>query len=226
MNISKEEVSDWNWWIKELPTRLCAYAQIYEPNYVIGTDASPLVYGAYSNGRTAGDWWPKAIHHINWLEPKACSLALQSFFAKEHGISIHLKSDNAVAVAYLRNFEGVISPTLWMDIPEKSGVVYARKSWLTSTHLPDVQNNLADPVSRLFWDDWNGSSISNTSPLPKRDVVGLCLGKPPCILIQVEVSVLPYELRQGDPGSVYTDALSLVWSTHNCFYAFSPFSRR
>ena len=102
ISITKDVICDLNWWVTQLPI---AFAPMHrhEPNYVIETDASSLGWCAHVNGRTTGGRWSKdeAIYHINWLELKACLLALQSFFSEEHDISIHLKSDNVTAVAGL-----------------------------------------------------------------------------------------------------------------------------
>ena len=105
MVLSSQAISDLHWWSRTLPSSTAPMYR-HTPDYIVETDASVEGWGAHCNGRTTGGQWShqQAVHHINYLELKACFLALQSFFSNHDRIVIHLKSDNATAVAYLKHF--------------------------------------------------------------------------------------------------------------------------
>ena len=113
MVLSSQAIEDFHLWSRTLPSS-AAPMHRHTPDYIVETDASKEGWGAHCNGRTTGGQWShqEAVHHMNYLELKACFLALQSFFADQGRTVIHVKSDNVTAVAYLKHFGGSTSDRL------------------------------------------------------------------------------------------------------------------
>ena len=221
MIISNESVADLNWWITNLPSSF-APVHRHSPDYTIETDASTLGWGAHSNGRITGGRWSldEAAHHINWLELKACFLALQSFIADKSAISVHLKSDKATAVAYLHHFGGSKSILLNSLTREIWSWCMVRNIWLTVSHLSGTKNFVADYASRNFRVDLEWKLRADIfHELTQRFL------EPDIDLFasRLNYQMLPYVSWQADPAAEHTDAFTLDWASYSCFFAFPPF---
>ena len=178
MSMSNNAKSDLRWWISNLP-HSSAPMNRNHPDYVLETDASALGWGANLNGRTTGGRWSKdeSNRHINWLELKACFLALKSFFHKAYDIHILVRSDNVSVVAYIGHFGGSKSVSLNALTREIWLFCMARSIWLTASHIPGSRNIEADSASRQFQDnlEWKlnpslFSEILNLFPIPDIDL--------------------------------------------------------
>ena len=122
---------------------------------------------------------------------------------------IHVKSDNATAVAYLKHFGGSTSDLLNSLSREIWSWCMNRNIWLTVSHLPGSQNIAADYASRHFKDDleWKldpnvFGRITKMFLIPDVDLFASRLN------YQVE----SYVSWRADPSSVHIDAFTLDWS--------------
>ena len=115
--------------------------------------------GAKSDHRirlTGGPWSLQEKWHINCLELLAATLALKTFVKSRRGMSVLLKIDNTMAVAYINNQGGTVSKELvsltrdlWMWCLERNIHIQAQ-------HLPGIMNDVADRELRSMKDrsDW------------------------------------------------------------------------
>ena len=222
MVLSEQATSDLHWWSKTLPSSTAPMHR-HMPDYVIETDASKEGWGAHCDGRTTGGQWSRqeALHHINYLELKACLLALQSFFPSHGRIVIHLKSDNATTIAYLKHFGGSKSELLNKLSREIWTWCMSRNIWLTVSHLPGSENIVADYASRHFRDDleWKldpcvFQRLTQSFQMPDVDLFAS----------RLNYQVSSYVSWQADPSCAHIDAFTIDWSAYECFYAFPPFS--
>ena len=81
---------------------------------IIKSDASLQGWGVVCNGtRTGGPWSQlEKQMHMNCLELLAATLALKSFLKDQTGIAVLIQLDNQIAVAYINNMGGIVSPQL------------------------------------------------------------------------------------------------------------------
>ena len=82
MSLSEGTKETLKWWL----TPEVKVPAVFGPvnfSMEVHSDASEKGWGAHSGGVDAGGRWEasEAQHHINWLELKACFLAVQSFAA-------------------------------------------------------------------------------------------------------------------------------------------------
>ena len=72
------------------------------------SDASTRGWGANCEGvATGGPWTPvEKSHYITYLELLAAFLALKSFAANLHAVSIFLHLDNITAIAFIKKMGG------------------------------------------------------------------------------------------------------------------------
>ena len=93
-------------------------------------------------------------HYINYLELKAVLLSRQSLCSDCFNCHIKVLTDNTTAaVAYLRNMGGThsllcngMAHKIWLWCKEKH-------IWLSVTHIPGVENVLADTAASRVFDD-------------------------------------------------------------------------
>uniref|UniRef100_A0A1X7UYP2 RNase H type-1 domain-containing protein n=1 Tax=Amphimedon queenslandica TaxID=400682 RepID=A0A1X7UYP2_AMPQE len=153
---SKEELIWWNtqminWNGKTLLTM--------GPDLIIESDASTHGWGAsHHASSTGGPWSPQEKEcHIKCLELLAATLALTTFAKNKTAVSVLMKIDNTIAVAYVNNQEGTVSKelisltrNLWMWCLKRNIHIQAQ-------HLPGVLNQAADREFRSMRDrsDWS-----------------------------------------------------------------------
>ena len=118
----------------------------------IQTDASEQGWGA-ADGNTPidGRWSSLERNHINVPELKAIVLALKSYFRHNCNVKhVHILTDSSTALAYINNMGGMHS-VLCNDI-EKRIWEFAQNGgfWIYSSHIPGVENAMADKMSRIF----------------------------------------------------------------------------
>ena len=218
--LTRESKNDLLWWLQHAEGhKLISHGPF---NSIIRTDASLIGWGAAVDGNTTGGRWTQeeTKSHINVLELKAALLGLQSFksyFCNKH---VQLQMDNSTAVTYIRNMGGTHSE-LCNEIATKIWQWCIQHNiWLSSTHLPGVENVVADKESR--------NTNSNTEWTLGNyffDKITNIFGKPEIDLFASRNNnkLLKYFSWRPDPGAIGIDAFSQKWN-HTLLYAFPPFS--
>ena len=122
----------------------------FQADFTIFTDASNQGWGAHmGNSKISGTWTlTDRKLHINCLEFKAVTFALQHWAPLLQGCQVMIATDNSTVVSYINKQGGTRSPTLlrltvdlflWLE--SQSIVVWAR-------HIPGCLNVIADNLSR------------------------------------------------------------------------------
>ena len=194
------------------------------PDMVIETDASNIGWGAVCRGvRTGGPWsQQEQAQHINVLELTAASLAVKTF-ARDNPkdqMHIHLRMDNVSALTYVSRMGGTRSPELMRVACSLWDWCLQRGITLSASHLPGVNNLIADQESREV-------RTSAEWRLDKDLFLRVCNILGPCN-VDLFASRLNYQLPQyiswrPDPGAMSTDAFQSNW-TNLKGYAFPPFA--
>ena len=90
-------------------------------------------------------------HHINFLKLKAICLAIKAYKNSWKVCNpIRIKSNNATAIAYINNMEGLVSNICNCLAKEIWTYCTDQKIWLSTVHIPGKDNNTADYMSRLL----------------------------------------------------------------------------
>ena len=216
--ISEEGKADIFWWLNHLTYK--KLIRMDSPSLEIITDASLEGWGAHVGMDSTGGRWNSEEKelHINQLELLAIKFGLQCYW--EGSTHVSLRSDNMTAVAYIKNLGGVksigcdqIARDIW-EWCENRNVV------LSISHIPGVDNVLADFRSRSFSDslEWELNSkifdkICKVFGMPNMDLFATRLNnKCPC-----------YASWEPDPQAVKLDAFTFPWN-ETLYYAFPPFS--
>ena len=209
------------WWLCNIEN-IHRDIQISPPSLILETDASNEGWGAkFGSTSTGGRWSEKEKElHINALELKAVSLGFQSLCRKVSHEGIKILSDNTTTVAYLNHGGGTksticnkISKEVW-SCCEKQNV------WLLSTHIPGVQNCVADYESRHFSEDteWKlnpelFAEITSEWGIPDIDLFAS----------RHNFQVENYASWGPDPFALFVNAFSENWHKYNYIYVFPPF---
>ena len=93
------------------------------------------------------------ISHINSLELLAAFLCLKSFCKNKSGIHVLLRWDNSTAVAYINKKGGMVSKYCNYLAFEIWSWSVKKDIWLSASHLPGVENNIADLKFRHIYDN-------------------------------------------------------------------------
>ena len=215
---SKENI---DWWIQNHQTpKSISHGN---PQIVISTDASQKGWGAVvAHTSTDGQWsQEEGNRHINVLELHAALLGLQAFQSQLTDKHVHIQLDNSTAVCYIRNMGSThsvecneLSLSIWLWCIEN-------RVWLTATHLPGVDNVIADQESRHF----NNSNTEWTLKDQIFQKIKNVLGSPQIDLFATRNNnrVPKYFSWRPDPGAIGTDAFAQTWN-YDLMYAFPPFS--
>lgn len=188
----------------------------------IFSDASLTGWGAHLGGTKAGGNWSReeSTYHINWLELKACWLALKSFASNSRNINIAVRLDNTCAMHYVNNMGGVIesldhlAKEIWLWCRE-------RNLFITASYIPGSENVIADFASRNINvnTEWslNGDIFHD---------INAHFGPLKCDLFASRLNhkLNKYVSWRPDPNSVFVDAFSQSWNTLGLCYAFPPFN--
>ena len=197
------------------------HIEICDPDMTIYADASEEGWGAHVNDVSTGGRWTEfeSSLHINVLELKAIFFALKSF-CKQDRIHVHLVTDNTTALAYVKHMGGVRSNDCNQIACDIWSWAENKLIWLTISHIPGVQNVVADYKSRHFSDnvEWALNQtlfqkISNRFGIPDIDLFASRLNNK----IECYVSWTP------DPFAFHIDSFTMSWKDY-FFYAFPPFS--
>ena len=220
MILSDRGKQDIIWWVSHLlgcPKKV----RLDPPTVVIYTDASSKGWGAHRDGKPAGGrWGPAELGcHINELELWAIMFGLKSL-VNETNVHVKVFTDNTTAVAYVANMGGIRSSACNAVAKQIWSWAEGTDIWLTAAHVPGVDNNLADYMSRVFSDntEWSLSlnifnKICNEFGSPQVDLFATRLNK----------KVAKFVAWGPDPDAWAVNAFSLTW-TNQFFYFFPPFS--
>ncbi|XP_052058703.1 uncharacterized protein LOC127698962 isoform X1 [Mytilus californianus] len=222
MSLSVESKNEILWWIQNIKKENGCPIRQEPPKVYLQTDASLIGWGAvFEKDCTQGRWnIDECQNHINVLELKAIILALQALCRSVKDCHICVRTDSAVAVAYINNQGGSIlsllklAKEIWFWSTE-------RKVFISAVHIPGKQNIQPDNLSRQFNDssEWKlNSSVFEKVTLslfnPEIDLFASRLNKQ----LPKYVSWFP------DPEAYASDAFSLSWS-NLLPYIFAPFSQ-
>ena len=217
----KEELS---WWMTQLPT---AKNAIYKGKTEIEilTDATLENWGAEcGNSSTGGPFSPAELkwtnRNINACELLAILLGLQAYVQDVQGKIVLVRSDNTVAIAYLKHMGGTKSP-LCNAIARKLWLwCIDHNIWLTAEHIPGIENINADFESRhvdnrLEWAIYPDifASLCQRFGTPDIDMFAT----------RLNTKLDKFVSWRPNPGAMNVDAFSISWN--NLYvYLFPPFS--
>ncbi|XP_020912356.1 uncharacterized protein LOC110250098, partial [Exaiptasia diaphana] len=213
---SRQEVS---WWLKNIHKVNGSPIHPPSPDVTITTDASKKGWGAVQGClSTNGKWSEQETKmHINYLELKAAFLALQSFLKDKSHQNVSLRMDNTTAIAYVNNKGGTRSPQLLALALELWEWCLAKEILVTASHIPGLENTMADSESREFKDmsEWK-LDASTIQPFLKTCRTDLFASR-------LTHQLKNYISWRPDPGAIHTDALTIHWGPLKG-YAFPPFN--
>ena len=185
-----------------------------------------LVGGAVSNTgmHIVSRWLPNELPSelsINYLELMAIKHGLVTLYSSHSDAHIKLLVDNMTAVAYINNMGGGGLTLLCNNTArELWNWCIERNIWLTTCHIPGIQNDLADKLSQKFSDrtEWK------LNPQVFR-MLSEALGRPDIDLFASRHSCQnkPCVSLYPDPESCSVDAMSISWE-NKFVYLFPPFS--
>lgn len=223
MILSTESRETLNWWIKNLHSCENKVSR-GKPEIILQSDSSGFGWGGVNqtnNQTTSGHWsFEEKLEHINYLELKAGFLTLKALCANVSHTHIRLSMDNTVAVAYVNNMGGRkrrlngLVKEMWLWCIDKN-------VWISSSHIPGVENVTADGLSRRV----NVDTEWMLHPTIFQNLVD----KFTCPTIDLFASRINKQLPSyvsyhPDSQAVAIDAFSLVWDYDLC-YIFAPFSQ-
>ena len=167
-------------------------------------------------------WTPEEVsNHINYLEMLAVLFFLKAFHKELSREHVHARIDNMTAVSDLGKI-GTSHSKKWNNLTRALwDWCLDNNMWLTTSHIPEKENTLADAESR--------KSRKETQWTLDRGIFHEAVTK-----IHVEhqidlfASRLSYQLRpfvayQPDPKAMTINTFSISWKPY-VFYAFPPFS--
>ena len=114
------------------------------------TDVSKTGWGCTCQGTLTGGSWTadEAENHINYSETKTVLLGLRYFSDIISGKSITVLIDNTTAVACLNQMETYHSNTISRLVIDIWEWCITHTIWLTASHIPGINNTVADHESR------------------------------------------------------------------------------
>ena len=117
---------------------------------LVVTDASLTGWGAVWNHRSVrGSWGPReSLLHINTLELRAVHLALRGFLPALEGRHVLVRTDNTSTVYHVNHQGGVRSLQSLREARRLLQWAFPRFASLRAMHLPGVDNQAADLLSR------------------------------------------------------------------------------
>ena len=178
--------------------------------------------GAWCGTSSAGGAWSRedATLHINALELKAILLAVEALTSHLTNTTLVLRTDNTTAMHCINNFGSLRSLTLDALARQLWSWAVERNIFLKATHIPGVQNALADSLSRAVWDDHSYSLHQSIFAQleAEQGPFGVDL-----FADFSNYKVSPYLSWLRDPFAFGVDAFSFRWNSWSNLYAFSPF---
>ena len=221
MSLSAKARSELHWWVINVNT---AFKNIMQtnPDLTLTTDASNTGWGATCKEQQTGGLWSTKEHcfHINYLEMKAVLFGLQSLCSDLTDKHIRIQSDNTTTVSYINAMGGMKSNDCNVMALQIWQWANSRNIWLSSCHLPGVDNVVADHESRNF----DGSTEWSLNTKVFEDISN----KWGPFQIDLFASRLNYKVQdyvswKPDPGAKFVNAFHMNWA-NSYFYCFPPFS--
>ncbi|XP_043363956.1 uncharacterized protein LOC122458715 [Dermochelys coriacea] len=208
------------WWLD--PKSVCEGISFRapQPSVSLVTDASSLGWGAHlGNLRTQGLWSAGELSlHINVWELRAVRLPCQAFRECIQGHCILCEDCNMTAMFYINKQGEPGRPPLCQETARLWEFCIAHSIHLVASFLPEVQNTLADHLSRSFQ-----AHECSVHPDVIRSVF-LKWGFPLMDLFASRKNrkcQVFCSLQEHSPGSLL-DAFLIQWKDHLC-YTFPPF---
>ena len=222
MFLSKEAKDELKWWSHNIKFR-SKIIRTSLPTKTLTTDASMTGWGAISDNEQTGGTWSsyECESHINVLEMKAVLLGLQSFFSDHKNIEILVKSDNTTTVSYINRLGGSKSSECEILTKKIWQFCESRDMWIMATHIPGVDNEAADFMSRHFTDNTEWTLNPHIF-----DLICEKWGYPNVDLFASRLNhkVQTYVSWMKDPHAIGANAFSMDWDDWKLIYMFPPFS--
>lgn len=220
MGISSKAKQDLEWWRSNVVSSKFSI-KTANPDFSLTADASNLGWGAVMGShKVQGEWSLSEYElHINVKELLAIFFGLKIMAEAKSDCMIHVISDNTTAVAHINKMGGVRSEQCMTTAFEIWNWCEQRNIWLYATHLPGMENEVADSLSRNFSPsvDWE------LNDQLFKEVVHI-FGQPSVDLFasRHNTKVQKYCSWFSDQYCWRTDAFSFQWS-NEFFYIFPPF---
>jgi hypothetical protein len=227
MVISEKGREDIQWWIENI-LHSFNHIGIGSPRSTVTliTDASALGWGGTTGTRqTQGLWAVDDIQdgiNINVLELKAILFSLKAILRDDtEDAHIRIRSDNTTAVHTINNMGTCRSfecHSVVMDIWEWART---KNNWLTATHIPGVDNDEADELSRNF----NMAHEWKLNTKIFQEILTTFNIEPDVDLFasRINYQIDRFVSFRPDPDAFHIDAFTMEWS-QTTFYAFPPFA--
>ena len=193
----------------------------FRAEYTLYTDASTHGWGAHLGDHQVQGTWnhQECLLHINILELRAITRALQDLFSLVLGRQILVCSDNTTVVAYINHQGGTQSEPLLQEVSQLLLWCQTHNIQLRARHIPGRLNVIADKLSRshqIISTEWQINpqvvqSLFHLWGTPSLDLFATRHNTQ----LQMFVSPIP------DPQAVAVDALSIQWQGLWA-YAFPP----
>ena len=122
----------------------------FQAEFTIFTDASTQGWGAHMGDSQISGTWTHTDHklHINCLELKAVSHALQHWAQMLQGHQVMIATDNSTVVSYINKQGRTLSLTLLRLTVELLLWLEAQNIIVRARHIPGCLNVIADHLSR------------------------------------------------------------------------------
>ena len=211
-----------NWWLNE--GLYCGNVISQgNPSLIVQTDSSSYGWGALiynSENKTQGLWSEEERSlHINALEIKAASLGVKALCSSFKSCHIQVQIDNTTAVSYINAQGGTHSKVCNALTKDLLLWCKERNIHLSSCHIPGIDNEAADKLSRKMNDDLEW--MLNPDIFQR-----VCdkFGKPEVDLFSSRINhQLPsYCSYHPDSKAFAVNAFSICWNMY-CFI-FAPFN--
>ena len=122
----------------------------FQADYTIFTDASSQCWGAHMGDSKISGIWTRIDRklHINCLERKAVTYALQHWAPLLQGHQVMIAMDNSTVVSYINKLGGTCSTSLLRLTVELFFPLESQDIIVQARHIPGCLNVIADHLSR------------------------------------------------------------------------------
>jgi hypothetical protein len=197
-------------------------------HFILGTDASLAGWGAHLTQGTqqwtaSGHWPPHTDDHINVLEFRAVSLAVQLWLPRIAGTTVLLQTDNTTVMAYVNHLGGTRSRQMAQEAAPLAQLLEDNGIDLLASFVPGVDNVLADRLSRS-----QGPCPTEWKLAPR--VARLLFQKwgwptVDCFATAESTQLPVFCSLRNEDQSLMKDAFALPWE-HQFLYLFPPTNPR
>ena len=222
MQLSEVSCADLRWWINSADSLYKPIA-LPQPDATLFADASNQGWGGVLGKERSGGQWTthEATHHINYLEILAVFFALKAFQTHLLGKHVCVRIDNMTAVSNIGKMGTSHSRICNTLVREIWGWCIDHDIFLTTAHIPGVENEAADAESRKPLKETEWALDQNIY----QQGIQLLKINPDIDLFasRLNYKVKPFIAYQPDPEAQAVNAFSISWKSY-LFYAFPPFS--